>query len=448
MRSKRGLAFPPLALALLVLSAGFAPVAEAKRGPCIVGQKKPTCRVWIAKTMATADGDTVNVRIRKGRRWSKRTDVRLLGVQAMELTDYSRVRGRKGECHAVEAAERLEFLLQGRRVKRRMIRLSALKASSVTQGARKRLRRWVAYRAGGRWHDVGRVLISEGHALWDPNGKEWASNRLYSTLAWEAAATGRNLWDTDYCGSGPHEGSPLELKVKWDGEGRDGRNVNGEWVRIKNNDPVNDVSLRGWWLRDAFLRRYEFQRRYHFPRGAVVPAGGSIRVHVGRGGDSANAYHWGEAAPVFENVKGGKRAIGDGAYLFDSQGDLRAWQMYPCRVDCRDPLKGRVEVRARRRAPESVRITNVSSRPADLTEYDLESVPWFYEFPPGTVLAPGQRLVVHIQRNPRRDLPFEFGWGFRKYLLGDRRDVVTLRNPLGAPVACHAWGRGKRCPRV
>ena len=35
--------------------------------------------------------------------------------------------------------------------------------------------------------------------------------------------------------------------------------------------------------------------------------------------------------------------MGDGAYLFDPQGDLRASMTYPCRIACTDPYQGAVE---------------------------------------------------------------------------------------------------------
>ena len=439
MRRPRPLA---ITLALTAVALVAAPAAGAKRGPCIPGQKKPKCRVWTGKVMAVADGDTINARIRTSGGLSLRTDIRLLGIQAMELTDYSRARGRRGACHAVEAAERLEFLLQGRRVKRQKIRIASRKAGSRTQGARGRLRRGVAFRSHGRWQDAGTVLMREGHGLWDPNGKEWAWNKRYAKLAAKAARKGRELWDPAYCRPGPSQSSVLELKVKWDAAGQDAKNVNGEWVRIKNLDPVNAVPLAGWWLRDAFLRRYTF------PRGAVVPAGGAIRLRMGRGRSGGDTYHWGQRDPVFENVKGGRRAIGDGAYLFDPHGDLRAHVQYPCRIGCRDPLKGGVTIRARRKAPESIRVKNTSNAPVDLFEYEIESVPWFYEFGASAILPPGETMVLRVRQDPSRDTRFEKGWGFDRYLLGDRSDVVTLRNPLGAPVTCHAWGRGGRCPRV
>ena len=327
MRMKR------LALSLLLAPAvvlGSIAVAEARRAPCIPGLKK-TCRVWTAKVMAVADGDTINVRIRQHGRWSARKDVRLLGIQAMELKGYSRARTRYGQCHSVKAAKRLEFLLQGRRVKRRKVRLAAFRASSRTAGRRGRLLRGVAYRSGGRWHDAGAELMRDGHVLWDPHRREWAWNRRYAKLAGSAAGSGRNLWDTDFCGAGPAPGAQLRLRLKWDAYGNDRKHVNGEWVRIRNRDPVSAVSLHRWWVRDSALRRFRL------PRAAVVLPGRSIRVRVGRGTDNALNFFWGRLEPVFANAKRGRRAIGDGVYLFDPQGDLRAWRMYPCRPGCAGP---------------------------------------------------------------------------------------------------------------
>jgi micrococcal nuclease len=323
MRRMRRIAPLGLLLALLIL----APAAEARRGPCIPGIERPTCFVWTAKVMAVADGDTVNVRIRQNGGWSVRRDVRMTGVQAMELRSYSRVgRGRRGACHARAAAERLEDLLMGPRTRRHEIRLAARRRDSMSDGPRRRLRRSIAFRQDGHWQDAGAVLIREGHGLWDPNSKEWPWNRRYSKVAQLAALAGRRIWDTDACRSGPRQSSPLTVRVRWDARGDDGSHPNGEWIRIKNHDPVHEVGLGGWWVRDSALRRYRFRR------GAVIPPGRSIRVRVGPGRNRPRTFHWGLPDPIFENAK--RHGIGDGGYLFDRNGDMRAWRMYPCRAGC------------------------------------------------------------------------------------------------------------------
>ena len=242
--------------------------------------------------MAVADGDTVNVRVRKNGRWTERRDVRLTGVQAMELRSYSRVgRGRRGACHARAAARAARGSAHGPAHQAPQDPAGGPPAEQRTRGARGRLRRSIAFRQNGHWQDVGAVLIREGYGLWDPNRREWPWNKRYSKVAQLAARAGRRIWDTDACRHGPRQASPLRLKVKWDARGRDGRHPNGEWIRIKNRDPVHAVGLRGWWVRDSALRRYRFRR------GAVIPPRKAIRVRVGPGRNRPRTFHWGLSDP-------------------------------------------------------------------------------------------------------------------------------------------------------
>ena len=88
------------------------------------------------------------------------------------------------------------------------------------------------------------------------------------------------------------------------------------------------VPLAGWWLRDSSLTTFMF------PSWAVIPPGGTVTVRVGTGTDSSYDFHWGLDHALFDNAPGDNRGFGDGAYLFDSQGDLRAWMTYPCQIAC------------------------------------------------------------------------------------------------------------------
>lgn len=463
-------------LALLALSAAAitlllaAPAALAKKVPCVVGTKAPKCHMWEAKVKFVADGDTLRPKVRKRKTWVKST-VRMTGIQAPELSSYSRAKGRRGNCLAVEAAEELERL-----VKRRTVRLVAMKGGSTTGGKRTRLRRTIQVQRGGKWIDPAMVLLQKGLVLFSPSGSEWAWNGTYSRLAQQAAVDGVGLFDPIACGKpGPSQDSPLSLKVKWDGEGRD--TPNSEWVRIKNHDPVNAVSLAGWTLRDSHLRGQKMQSGYRFPPSASVPPDGSIIVRVGRGSNGAGTFHWGLGETIFENATGDRRQIGDGAYLFDPHSELRAHTQYPCRVACSEPLAGRVNVRARYlgREFEWITITNTSSGPISLDEYEIENVPWFYEFGPQDVLAPGEAVTLWINKpvpvpldlpGPRvlvmpepglslrgltdfADSALFRSWGHSTAMLADGADAVTLRNPGGIPVqgACHTWG-GFPCPRI
>ena len=453
-----------VALLVTVVSAfAFAPTATAaKRVPCVIGEKGgPTCSVLEARVKWSADGDTIKPRIRHRGGWSTKRPVRMTGIQAMELYNYSR-RSRKGECMAVEAAEQLDKLVHGQ-----VFRLVSMN-KAAGGGLRGRLRSTLQVKKGGRWIDPAMVLLEKGLVLWNPDGDEWAWNGAYSRIAQEAAARGVGIWNPVACGKpGPYQISPLSLKVKWNGGGHE--TANSEWVRITNGDPVNSVSLEGWRLRDASTRSKGVKDKgaYRFPPSAVIPPNSSITVRVGRGTNANGLFYWGLAKPLFQNVKKDKRQVGDGVYLFDPQLEMRAFVQYPCRTSCVEPLAGRVDVTARYEGAtyEWVKVTNISAAPFTLNGYEMESVPWFYEFGPGDVVAPGEALILFRNkadmvpvtdaraglvpaipgRVPFTNASIFHSWGHTEPLFGDRSDIVTLRNPLGAPVACHAWG-GEKCP--
>jgi endonuclease YncB( thermonuclease family) len=460
--------FVLLVAAITALS--IAPAASAiTRGPCIPGYSNAKCLTWEAKIPVVDDGDTVQARIMKGNTMGPRQSVRVNGLQSMEILNYSHGPKRSGQCHAVKASARLAQLVQGK-----MVRLTAVKANSAAVGERYRLRRSISFKQGGKWVDAGAIMIQEGWALPFPNQDEWASNGPYLKLAQEAAARKRNLWNPSGCGTGPAAANPLLLKVKWDAEDVDSNNLNGEWVRITNTG-ATAMSLGGWMLRDSHFRGDKHGakkgRGLTLPN-ATIPAGGSIRVHVGRGSNSATDLYWGLGESIFGNATNDKHMIGDGAYLFDPKGNLRAYSIYPCLVNCSDPLAGKVQVTARYNGVEYewIYVKNTSAAPISLYQYELESSPWFYEFDQGDVVLPGKSIVVFIDKQPRTVPPrngapaivptraglVPFGdtqpggfraWGHSEPLLSDNKDVVTLRSPGGDPVTCAAWG-GERCPTI
>ncbi len=294
-----------LALLCLVLAA---PAAQAWSGSCRP-DGGPQCTFSTARVVHVHDGDTIEVR-----QGGRSLRIRITGIQAMEMRVYSGIRSRRrGACHAVAATNRLEQLL-GR--KGRTVRLGAQDAGSRSG---RRLRRTVAFRRDGRWVDAGRIMVAEGHVLWLSNPVEWAWNATYARLAEQAQARGTNLWNPNACGAGP--GTDVAVDVNWDADGVDVENPNGEWIRVFNRSG-GDLALGGWRVRDSALREFAF------PPGAVARAGRSVTVYVGRGSARDDAFFWGQTLPVFENVTGDGRGVGDGGYLFDPQGDLRAFEMY------------------------------------------------------------------------------------------------------------------------
>jgi micrococcal nuclease len=305
-----------LAAVTTLTATGLAAPAEAATTACHSGSGSPNCQVWTGKVDWVPDGDTLRIDL-AGDGTKDLVSVRMLGIQAMEMKTYSHYpERRKGDCHAVAANIRLEQLIKAGGG---TVRLTALKASSKSEG---RPLRSVAVKVNGQWKDVGEQMVREGHTLWQAWPGEWAMDETYHRVAQEAATAGRGIYDTDSCKSGPAQNSGITLTVNPDADGVDEKNLNGEYFKV-HNPSAADVPIAGWWVRDSGLRRYTF------PAGTVVPAGGDVYVHIGKGRNTATHKYWGLTKPIFTNVDPANHSVGDGGYLFDVHGDLRASMIYP-----------------------------------------------------------------------------------------------------------------------
>ena len=421
-----------LALVGAILLVPAAAEARARDGSCLLRRGSPICLIWQGKVTFIADGDTINVDIDgDGTHTSKK--IRITGIQAMEQTTYPVAAARRrGDCHAVEATDRLEALLRAGKMR---VRVAAQDPTSRSRG---RLLRGIAVKLNHKWIDVGRVLMQEGQALWLPYHGEHAWNRDYSILQARAQTAHLGLWNPDYCGIGPGDVTNLRMWVNWDADGNDDLDPNGEWIRFKNTDPVNSMDLGGWYVRDSGLRRFTF------PAGTFVPPGGEITVYDGRGDSTGTELYWGLKYPAFENVTRDEKAMGDGAYLFDPQGDLRLSFVYPCRSNCSDPNQGSLQLTAIPKGREAVRITNVGAAPIDLEPYRLTSTPYGYSFAPDSVIQPGEVMRVRLGDALADDRPLTRYWATNGPILNNGGDSVQLRTYDDRVVACTAWG-SKSC---
>ena len=405
-----------LAAALLPATAAGA----ARKAPCLPGGDGPRCLVWTGKVLSVNDGDTFKVDLDgDGRR--RGVDVRFAAVQAMELTvHHPNPAKRRDECHGIEATARVEQLVKasGKRV-----RLTAEHASSRSD---RRLARHVAVRRGGRWEDLGSILMAEGHALFLANPKEPAWNRTYDELSQQAALAGRGIWNPTHCGAGPAQDVPLRIWANWNPPGVDNLDLDGEWTKVRNDSADRSVSLGGWWIRDSM------QRRFIVPAGTVLGPGRTLTLHTGPGADDGLTFRWGLGITLFPNPEDGGE--GDGAYLFDPQGDLRAAMTYPCLVACGHPDAGALTVAADPRGSESVTVRNVAGRPVDLADKVLAVNAGFaFPFGDGAVLLPGQARVLRLGADLGMDRPIMRDRG------GAAR-IATFRDITLACAACAAWG--------
>jgi endonuclease YncB( thermonuclease family) len=282
-----------------------------------------------------ADGDTADVKIDGVAADSGRTGtrIRFVGLQAMEQHTYKiDLSLATGECHSLQATAELRSILGGARndYAHRQTNGSRvlLTARDLTSSSRDRELRMVSVRdTDGTWDDVAITMLRDGMALPFFNRTEYTHNRQYRLAAQEAAAARRGLWNPDSCGTRPEPSADLSVSVHWDAPGNDAEHVNGEYFRITNNGTAT-VSLTGWWVRDSSLRDF-----FYFPASAKLTPGQKAFVHVGKGSPFVSAagnrhYYWGQSSPAFENVTGAPTWMGDGGYLFDTVGNLRAYQLY------------------------------------------------------------------------------------------------------------------------
>lgn len=276
---------------------------------------KPTREV--VRRVRIIDGDTFVAR----RPGSKREIiVRNAGIQAME----------DRECGKKPAKQLLSRLL-GKKV---------VIVSRTNQARPNGLGIWRiqrnAFTPSGR--DIQSAMLRSGLVLPYGIGRETLKQDVYATLAQQAARAGKGLFSGTYCRSGPVQESPLQLMINYDASGRDRDNLGGKFVRIRNLGDYA-VPIGRWRLRAAA------HDSFYFPAGAILPAHGEVMVRLGNGIDTATTFYW-EGDRVRFFVPGHSRYQGGGGYLFDRDGDIRAWSMYPCRVLCGHPaiglLKGNV----------------------------------------------------------------------------------------------------------
>jgi endonuclease YncB( thermonuclease family) len=423
---RRSLAIIPLLAALLSPPAA----AAARTGPCVLGAKhSPKCEIWYGKVTFVGDGDTVNVRLDGMNKKAFGPRVRISGIQAMEEYTYTSDRKkRRGECHANEATARLEGLVKQSKGR---VQLVAQHASSRSG---RRLRRQVRVKINHRWRDVGRILMEEGHALPLANKTEWALNKSYRRLAQRAAARHIRLWNPHYCGVGPEQFARLRVWVNSNPPGRESKGRSGEWARIRNLDRARSVAIGRWWLRDSGLRRYTFQA------GAAIPPGGTVTLYVGHGTNTGTDLFWGLHKAVFDNES--SHGSGDGAYLFDPQGDLRAWMMYPCVYRCTDRYQTDVRVTVHASGHEYATVKNLRRGAIDLEGYRLTAGAYGYPFPAGTVLRRGDVLRVDVKGDPTEDQPLHKYWGLDRFVFPNDGGAARVSTYNDIVLACRSWGSG------
>ena len=423
-----------LPAALILTSLLSAPPAAADDPPLAPGE---TIRDRGYAAMVV-DGDTIRFSHSRNRLTDTYQVIRLLGVQAPE-----KLPGASG-CEGPQAHEVLRSAIEGHQV-------VLASAGDSRSSIRNRRLRTVYVKADGGWVDASAMMLSSGFGQWMPKKYEPVHNLQYRKLFDAARARGVNMWDPQYCGTGPD--ATLRLVIQPDPIGDDAANINSEYVAIVN-DGANRVDLSRWVIRDGSL---DWLR---LPEGTALDPGSVLTVRSGSGPNSGATVHWGRRSPVWANftTARGTRTkfgfIGDGAYLLDPRGNVRASKVYPCLGgNCTTPASGALQIAKVRWDPpgdergkpnsETIRVSNTGVTPLSLFGYELRAGGFGYEFGVYDTLAAGASLTLRLGGG--RSTADVRHLGLRRAALANGGDRILLRSFDGAHLDCKAWGR-VRCP--
>lgn len=228
------------------------------------------------------DGDTIVVRVD-----GVEERVRLIGINTPE----------SGECLADAATDRLGELLGDGSI--------TLVGDRTDRDQYERLLRYVE--VGGT--DIHEALVAEGLALSRRYEPDTARADRYDAAQAAAEEASVGQWAADACGPAS-AASVAIVEVNADAPGDDGKNLNEEWVVVRN-DGSEQLDLTGWGLKDESA-----SNRYSFPDGLTVPAGATVTVRSGCGVDDATTAYWCASGSAIWNNGG------DTVFVLDPSGNV------------------------------------------------------------------------------------------------------------------------------
>jgi hypothetical protein len=190
--------------------------------------------------------------------------------------------------------------------------------------------------------------IKAGWSLWWPLDAEWANNKAYLDLMNDAKARGVGLWNPNLCG--PAVGGVPSMWFNQNAPSIDGDTepAFGEYVILKNETTAN-MDLTGWSLRDNSLNFFWsdsngwMQGLNKFGSMLLTPGEHRIIYLDNPTGHQISTiteyeyFNWSRNAPGAQltngsigGLKGPNYINGDGLYLQDPSGNIRASMTNPC----------------------------------------------------------------------------------------------------------------------
>ncbi len=242
-----------------------------------------------AEVVRVIDGDTIDVRL-----GGEVVRVRYIGMDTPE----------RDEPFFHEATEANRRLVEGRTV---------LLIKDVSETDRYgRLLRYVV--ADGVF--VNLELVRQGMAQVATYPPDVACAETFVTAQQEARAQGRGLWaapaptPTPVPPSAQPKGGQLVIRSwEWNPPGNESKNPNAEYIEFCNQGSA-PVDMTGWVLVSS-----QGNQRFIFPSFVLGP-GACVKVHSGKGENTATDLYWGYWQAVWSNSKP------ETARLFDASGAL------------------------------------------------------------------------------------------------------------------------------
>ncbi|WP_386685109.1 lamin tail domain-containing protein [Loktanella sp. R86503] len=281
--------------------------------------------------------------------------------------------------------------------------------------------------------NVATILIEEGLGLAASYQFEPSYRDAYFAASGTAQLAGAGLWSLFTLGTGTT--ADVRIFVNFDAAGNDADNINDEYIVIQNTSGAT-LDISNWTIRSS--ARLE-EGTLEIPGGVTIAAGGSIRVHVGSGTNTAESIYLHQPEPIFNNT-------GDVVYLRDTGLNIRGTQLWPDSI-FHQPTDSIVIEDVQFDAPgddalnsngEWIVIRNAGDTAVDLSDWRIKDDGFDYVFAPGETLAAGDRLTIHIGSGT--DTGDERYWSNTEGILNNAGGSLEIWTPYSNNVDTFAWG--------
>ena len=291
------------------------------------------------------DGDTTHVKTTT----NKLVEVRNIGLQTPEMAKAKPGGGHwPAQCGAQQAYENFMGLMPEE--------ITIVQLRSITNGAngwgggsRPTRSVYKLNNATGQFDiDVQAEQIKAGWSMWWPTAAEWAHNKEYLDLMNDAKARGVGLWNPNLCGTATGGVPSMWFNQNAPAIDGDAEPAFGEYVILKNETNAA-MDLTGWSLRDNSLNFFWdavngtwMQGLNKFGSMILQPGEHRIIYLDNPAGyplspSEYEYFNWSRNAPGAQLTNGSIGAAfsanyinGDGVYLQDANGNMRASMTNPC----------------------------------------------------------------------------------------------------------------------